>query len=109
MILKYASSYVTKWHDAYDGDAMYSKHVGPYEAAYRHLKGMRPLEPEMALSLTSKKISWSKSRTKNVTVHTMKSKEPKSYEKYLKRIPECEDFSNKQWSIQSPIKAETLC
>ena len=97
MILKYASSYVTKWHDAYDGDAMYSKHVGPYEAAYRHLKGMRPLEPEMALSLTSKKISWSKSRTKNVTVHTMKLKEPKSYEKYLKRIPECEDFSYKQW------------
>ncbi|CAH3180070.1 unnamed protein product, partial [Porites evermanni] len=76
---------------------MYSKHVGPYEAAYRHLKGMRPLEPEMALSLTSKKISWSKSRTKNVTVHTMKLKEPKSYEKYLKRIPECEDFSYKQW------------
>lgn len=39
---------VTKWHDAFDGDAMYFKHVGPYEAAYRHLRSLRPLEPEMA-------------------------------------------------------------
>ena len=61
MLLKYAASYVTKWHDAFDGDAMYYKHVGPYEAAYRHLRSLRPLEPEMALSLTSKKFSWSKS------------------------------------------------
>ena len=42
MLLKYAASYVTKWHDAFDGDAMYLKHVGPYEAAYRHLRNLRP-------------------------------------------------------------------
>ena len=29
MILKYASSYVTKRHDAYNGDTMHSRHVGP--------------------------------------------------------------------------------
>ena len=97
MLLKYAASYVTKWHDAFDGDAMYSRHVGPYEAAYRHLRSLRPLEPEMALSLTSKKFSWLKSRTKKVTVPTEESKKPKSYEKYLKRKPEEENTSFKQW------------
>lgn len=70
MLLKYAASYVTKWRNAFDGDAMYSKHVGPYETAYRHLRSLRHLGPEMALSLTSKKFSLSKSRTKNVTVRT---------------------------------------
>ena len=97
MLLKYAASYVTKWHDAFDGDAMYPKHVGPYEAAYRHLRSLRPLEHKMALSLTSKKFSWSKSRTKNVTVPTRESRRPKSYEKYLKRTPEEECSSFKQW------------
>ena len=97
MLLKYAASYVTKWHDAFDGDAMYSKHVGPYEAAYRHLRNLRPLEPEMALSLTSKKFSWSKSRTKNITVPTRDSQKPKSYDKYLKRSQEEESSSFKQW------------
>ena len=97
MLLKYAASYVTKWHDTFNGDAMYSKHVGPYEAAYRHLRSLRPLEPEMALSLTSKKFSWSKSRTKNVTVPTQQSRKPKSYEKYLKSKPEEESSSFKQW------------
>ena len=67
MLLKYAASYVSKWHDAFNNDSMFSLHVGPYEAAYRHLKGLRPLEPQMWMSLTSKKISWSQSRTKKLT------------------------------------------
>ena len=95
MVLKYAASYVTKWHDAFDGDAMYSKHVGPYKAAYRHLRSLRPLEAEMALSLTSKKFSLSKSKTKNIP--TRQSRKPKSYEKYLKRKPEEESSSFKHW------------
>ena len=37
MLLKYAASYVTKWHDAFADDALFSVHVGPYEAAYRQL------------------------------------------------------------------------
>ena len=88
---------VTKWHDAFDNNALYSKHVGPYEAAYRHLRGLRPLEPEMALTLTSKKISWSKSRTKSVTIHTRDSKASRSYEKYLKRSENAKHLSCRQW------------
>ena len=61
MLLKYVASYITKWHGAFDDDALFSVHVRPYEAAYRHLRGLRPLEPEMWLSLSSKKVSWSKS------------------------------------------------
>ena len=53
MLLKYAASYVSKWHDAFDNDSMFSVHVGPYEGAYRHLKGLRPLEPQMWMSLTA--------------------------------------------------------
>ena len=97
MLLKYASSYVTKWHDAFDNDALYSKHVSPYKAAYRHLRGLRPLEPEMVLTLTSKKISWSKSRTKSITVHTRDTKAPKSYEKYLKRSENAKQLTYRQW------------
>jgi len=47
MLLKYAASYVTEWHDPFDDDALFSVHIGPCEAAYRHLRGLRPLEPEM--------------------------------------------------------------
>ena len=35
MILKYVTSYVSKWHDAYSNDALFSLLVGPYQAAYR--------------------------------------------------------------------------
>ena len=28
-IVTYVSSYATKWHDAYDGDPMHSRQVGP--------------------------------------------------------------------------------
>ena len=56
MILKYVASYVSKWHDAYSNDALFSLHVGPYQAAYRHLRALRPLEPEMWMSLSSQKI-----------------------------------------------------
>ena len=38
-----ACSYVSKWHDAFDNDAMNSRKVTPFEAAYRHLRGWRLL------------------------------------------------------------------
>lgn len=62
MLLKYAASYVSKWHDAYDNDAMFSVHVGPYQAAYSHLRALRPLEPEMWMSLSNQRIAWTSSR-----------------------------------------------
>ena len=97
MLLKYAASYVSKWHDAFDNDSMFSVHVGPYEAAYRHLKCLRPLEPQMWMSLTSKKISWSQSRTKKLTVPLRDSIQPESHKAYCKR-PEIEsNLSFLEW------------
>ena len=34
MLLRYAASYVSKWHDAFNSDAMFSIRTGPYQAAY---------------------------------------------------------------------------
>ena len=56
MLLRYAANYVSKWHDAFNSDAMFSIPTGPYQAAYRHLQGLRPREPEMWMSLSAKKI-----------------------------------------------------
>ena len=68
LLLKYVSSYVTKAHDAYQSECLYSPHTSPYQAAFRHLKEMAPLEPEMWLSLSSKKIAWTPHRQKKFTV-----------------------------------------
>lgn len=68
MLLKYVSSYVTKAHDTYNSDALYTVHTTPYQAAFRFLKEMTPLEPEMWLSLSSKKIAWTPHRSKRFYV-----------------------------------------
>ena len=68
LLLKYVSSYVTKAHDAYHPHCLYDVHTTPYQAAYRHLKEMAPLEPEMWLSLSSKKIAWTPHRLKKFSV-----------------------------------------
>ena len=49
MILRYVTSYVSKWHDGYSNQGLYSMHITPYQAAYRHLWEMQPCEPEMWL------------------------------------------------------------
>ena len=85
MILKYVASYVSKWHDAYSNDALLSLHVGPYQAAYRHLRALRPLEPEMWMSLSSQKIAWTNSTTKSITVPTREAEATKVYKAYLNR------------------------
>ena len=41
MLLRYVTMYVSKWKDAYSNNALYSHHVTPYQAAYRHLKEMK--------------------------------------------------------------------
>ena len=68
LLLKYVSSYVAKSQDVYHSESLYSPHTTPYEAAYRHLKDMAPLEPEMWLVHSSKKIAWSPHRLKKFTV-----------------------------------------
>ena len=49
------------------------------------LKGLRPLKPQMWMSLTSKKISWSQSRTKKLTVPVRDGIQPESHKAYCKR------------------------
>ena len=68
MLLKYVSSYVTKAHDAYNSGALYTIHTTPYQAAFRFLKEMAPLEPEMWPSLSSKRIALRPHRLKRFYV-----------------------------------------
>ena len=97
MLLKYASSYVAKWHDAYDNDALFSVHVGPYQAAYRHLRALTPLEPEMWMSLSSQFIAWTDSRTKKLTVPTRQTGTHKIWTLYKTRPKSLETLSLIQW------------
>ena len=97
MILKYVASYVSKWHDAHSNDALFSLHIGPYQAAYRHLRALRPLEPEMWMSLSSQKIAWTNSRTKSVTVPTPETEATKVYKAYLNRPNRQEQVGFLKW------------
>ncbi len=68
LVLKYVSSYVSKTHGSFHSDCLYTVHTTPYQAAFRHLKEMTPLEPEMWLSLSSKKVAWNPHRVKKFAV-----------------------------------------
>lgn len=68
MLLRYVTSYVTKWQDGIDTDSLYSYHISGGQAAVRYVMDMKPAEPEMWLAMSSTKISWSCSRTKRYIV-----------------------------------------
>ena len=68
MLLRYITSYFTKWQDGITAQSLYSYHVSGGQAATRYVTDMKPAEPEMGLALSSKKIAWSSSRTKQYTV-----------------------------------------
>ena len=97
MLLRYAASYDSKWHDAFNSDVMFSVRTGPYQAAYRHLRGLRPREPEMWMSLSAKKLAWSQSRTKQFTANKQSQANLKSYERYCKRPNEENELRFLQW------------
>ena len=58
MILRYVTSYVTKFKDSQILESLYSRHVTSAMAAYRHLGELTPLAPEMVVTLTSSKPAW---------------------------------------------------
>ena len=93
MLLRYVASYVSKWHDAFNSDVMFSIRTGPYQAVYRHLRGLRPREPEMWMSLSAKKLAWSQSRTKQFPANTQSQASLKSHEKCCKRPVEENDLT----------------
>ena len=97
MLLRYAASCVSKWHDAFNSDAMFSIRTGPYQAAYRHLRGLRPREPEMWMSLSTKKIAWSQSRTKQFSPISHSKSNITLHERYCKRPINEESISYLQW------------
>ena len=101
MVLKYLSSYFTNAHDAYNSEALYSKHTTPYQAAFCYLKEMSPLEPEMWLSLSSKKIAWTPHRSKRFSVPLPKYVEDnKILQAYWSRPKSSEYLSLLQWLRQ---------
>ena len=101
MVLKYVSSYVTKAHDAYNSEVLYSVHTTPYQAAFRYLKEMSPLEPEMWLPLSSKKIAWTPRRSKRFSVPLPKYVEDnKILQAYWSRPKSLERLSLLQWLRQ---------
>lgn len=85
MILKYVSSYVSKWHDGASTQGLHCSDISGYQAACTFLRSMRPLEPEMTLQLANIKLAWTPSRTKRVTAPTPDTAtKHASYQKYLK-------------------------
>ena len=64
----------------------------PFQAAYHHVKDLKPCKPEMGLFMSSMKMSWSKSHTKDFGVPVSSNALCNiTYQKYLKR-PTC--YSN---------------
>ena len=86
MLLRYVTSYVTKWQDGISSDSLYSYNISGGQAAVRYVMEMKPAEPEMWLSLSSTKISWSSSRTKRYVVPSSDTAvNDKTAEKYRNR------------------------
>ena len=98
MILKYVSSYVSKWEEHTTNESLYVSDITGFEAANSFLSCMKPLEPEMVLQLSNIKIAWSNSRTKSFVAPTPeKTKTNTTYQKYLKRPDEEAETTFLQW------------
>jgi hypothetical protein len=73
-------------------------HTTPYQAAFRYLKEMAPLEPEMWLSLSSKKIAWTPHRLKRFYVPLPESASTnKLLQAYWSRTKSLEHLSLLEW------------
>lgn len=98
MLLKYVTSYVAKCHDNQMTEALYSNQVNPFQAAYRHLRVLTPLEPEMLMALTSKRVAYTPSRTKKITCPLPSNiQDMSSHVKYKARKPQDENLSFLEW------------
>lgn len=98
MLLQYVSSYVSKWQDAYSSERLFSKQTSPYQAAYRHIKDINVCEPEMWFYMSSMKMAWSSSRTKEFCPPKSEEFTPTAtYTKYLGRARAAENLSFVQW------------
>lgn len=98
MVLKYVSSYVSKCHDGFKSDCLYTAHTTPYQAAFRHLKEQSILEPEMWLAMSSKKTAWTPHRVKHFTApYPNMADSCKLLQSYCKRSNVFENNTLLQW------------
>lgn len=98
MILQYVTSYVTKWQDAFNNDALFSPHVSGFKAALRHLQSVEICEPEMYLQMSSIKMAWTPTRTKRFAVPSTKNVATNVvYRKYKQRSSALDNISFLQW------------
>ena len=98
MLLRYVSSYVTKFRDDTPIDGLYSYNLQGRQAAIRYLISNQPAEPEMWFFLFSKKVAWSCSRTKRYSVPTTETfLQNNTLQKYWKRPQKFEELTLLQW------------
>lgn len=97
MLLRYAASHVSKWHDIFNSYVIFSPRTGPYQAAYRHLWGLQSREPEMWTSLCAKRLAWFQTWTKQFTANTESHANLKTHEKCCNRTINENQMSFLQW------------
>ena len=105
MLLRYATSYVSKWQDSFATTGMYNRCVTPCQAAMRHFKGLHPCELEMWMTFTSIKTSWSSSNTKKYTPPmSLTVENDTTAHKYRERPQNLKHMSFLQWLHAEHIK-----
>ncbi|KXJ07946.1 hypothetical protein AC249_AIPGENE7012 [Exaiptasia diaphana] len=98
MLLKYVTSYVSKFKGEQTRQSLYSRHVTPCMAAYRHLSDMKPLEPEMVISLSAHKPACSRHPTKRyIPPRSTNAHESAMVIKYCQRPASEDHLSLIQW------------
>ena len=86
----YVTSYVSKFKDSQTTESLYNAHLIPAQAAYRHLRDMKPCEHEMIMTLSSTKMLWSNNSTKSYVPPTSSSAACNTIlQKYHQRSNEC--------------------
>ena len=68
MLLKYVCSYVTKAHDAYNSDALYTVHTTPYQAAFCFLNTNYSFGARDVAFFIFEKIAWALHQSKRFYV-----------------------------------------
>ena len=98
MLLKYATSFVTKWQDGIGIDGLYLHSVSGCQTAICFVMQAKLAEQDMWPALSSTEISWSCSRTKRyaVFIYDWASRD-KTVEKYRNRQGNMSEMSPLTW------------
>jgi len=98
MVLRYVTSYVSKFHNQQTSESLYSRHVTPAMAGFRHVSDLKPLEPEMVVTLSSFKPAWTNNPTKRyIPPRPSNVDESVFVTKYINRGQDIQNYSLLQW------------